>query len=83
MNPKLFGAIVVVGAALAGCRTGILAPPDLAIASIRDLGVDTAPADLAKAGVDQGSGDLKTCCTFGPGDPADLSGCIPIQCILI
>jgi len=84
MNPKLFGAIVVVGSTLSGCRTGTFDPPDLA-APVADLGVivDQARTDQAKvdlANVDAGA-DLQPCCTFGSGE--DLSGCIPITCILI
>jgi hypothetical protein len=88
MNRKLFGAIVLTGAALGACRSGILpegGPRDLAIAdqARRDQGViDLArPIDLAQP-VDM-AGDLKQCCKFGPNDPADLSGCIPVECILI
>ncbi len=84
MNPKLFGAIVlagiaggVAGAALPGCRTGLLPEPDLG-----------APADLARADeaapVDMAGGDLMICCVTGvPGPAPDLSGCIPITCILL
>ena len=81
MNQKLFGAIVIAGAALAGCRSGILADPDLS--PVHDLGVsvDLAARDAA-AVVDFASVDAPFCCTDVGGTP-DLSGCIPISCILI
>jgi hypothetical protein len=94
MNRKLFHAIIVTGAALGACRSGLLpeggvrdlALGDLALADLsrRDQAlVDLArPIDLARP-VDMAGGDLKECCTFGPNDPADLSGCIPVECILI
>jgi hypothetical protein len=79
MNPKLFGAIVVVGAALAGCRSGILPTPDLADAGAADASVvpDAAVAmDLAKS-------DLPICCTDLVQPGADLAACTPVMCILI
>jgi hypothetical protein len=89
MNRKLFHAIVVTGAALGACRSGLLpegGARDLAVADLarRDQAVvDLArPIDQARP-VDMAGGDLKECCTFGPNDPADLSGCIPVECILI
>jgi hypothetical protein len=88
MNPKLFGAIVVAGVASTGvsaCRTGILASPDLTAVADHAVAHDMAlPSfDLAQPVVDFAASDLQQCCTFGPGDPADLSGCIPIVCVLI
>jgi hypothetical protein len=85
MNRKLFGAIVLTGAALGACRSGVLpegGPRDLAVADLatRD---QARPVDLAQPPVDM-AGDLKECCWDIPaGGNLDLSGCIPVSCILI
>ena len=85
VNPKLFGAIVLVGASIGGCRTGILGPPDLvAVADLssRDSLV-TLNVDMAQP-VDMLPDELHACCVTGsPGEQPDLSGCIPITCILL
>jgi hypothetical protein len=81
VNTKLFGAIVLVGASLGACRSGILGPPDLSAATdlaSRDLATTT---DLATPAVDLAHSDLQPCCANDP--TADLSGCIPINCILL
>src|SRR5262245_39028756 len=84
MNRKLFGAIVVTGAALAACRSGLV--PTGGDMAQRDLSASSS--DLSSPSFDLArpfdmAGDLKECCKFGPNDPHDLSGCIPIECILI
>jgi len=86
MNGKLFGAIVLVGAAVgaAACRTQLLDGPsgqgiaDLH-AAVDQATLDQSPGDLPK--IDMGKGDLQPCCDFHNGD--DLSACIPVLCMLI
>jgi hypothetical protein len=76
VNQKLFGAIVIAGAALAACRSGAIGSSDLA--QPRDMAVADAAAAVDLAG------DMPTCCwDVPPGNMNDLSGCIPISCILI
>ena len=77
MNQKLFGAIVIAGVALAGCRSSAVGASDLA--QPRDMAV----ADVNEP-VDLVNSDAPTCCwDVPPGNMNDLSGCIPISCILI
>jgi hypothetical protein len=84
VNPKLFGAIVVVGASLgasAGCRSGILSGTDQSVAAPHDLAVaDLAVADAAQPLHDFAGSDLPFCCD---DSQQDLSACMPIPCILI
>ena len=86
MNPKLFGSIVLVGIAVgvAACRTQLLdgqtgpGAADLH-AALDQATMDQASSDLRR--VDLGGADLQPCCDFRNGE--DLSGCIPIMCVLI
>ena len=86
MNPKLFGSIVLVGIAVgvAACRTQLLdgqtgpGAADLH-AAIDQATLDQAAGDLGK--VDLGAPDLHPCCVFQSDQ--DLSGCIPIMCVLV
>jgi hypothetical protein len=87
VNPKLFGAIVLVGAAVgasASCRTGMLAvgesSSDLAN-GIKPVDLAQPPAiDFAQPPVDLAQGDAPICSC---GSLGDMSGCIVIPCILI
>jgi len=84
VNPKLFGAIVLVGAAVgvsASCRTGMVPPGDQSVAHDFALGASdlARTVDLAQP-VDLAQSDAPMCCDTVGGD---MSGCIVIPCILI
>ncbi len=72
MNPRLFGSIVLVGAALGGCAERAIPIPE------REVPPDLGQLDLAA--LDEARLD---CCSFEDLAGADLAGCIPVQCILI